>query len=180
MIKTKNKLVFIRGFTLVELLVVIGVLGVLATGLLIAINPAQQLAKARDSARKSAIKQIRSALERYRLTVGTYPISSPWVYSNTAGWRTFLGSELKTVPTDPTQGKCSSPTVPWSGGSSNCWMFAYRSVNGTTYDLVAHLENTSDADRCEMKKWVYNAAGQSWCPPGLSYSNYIYAPGPNQ
>jgi prepilin-type N-terminal cleavage/methylation domain-containing protein len=61
------------GFTLVELLVVIAVLGVLATGLIVAINPAQQLAKARDSDRKTSVHQISSAIKRYITSQGQPP-----------------------------------------------------------------------------------------------------------
>lgn len=70
-----------RGFTLVELLVVIAIIGVLAVVVLVAINPVQQLARARDSGRKSAITQIGHALEAYATTHnGVYvPEQASWI-----------------------------------------------------------------------------------------------------
>jgi general secretion pathway protein G len=62
-----------KGFTLVELLIVIGVIGVLAGSLLIIINPTKQLDKSNDSKRRAELKQIQTALELYRADVGSYP-----------------------------------------------------------------------------------------------------------
>lgn len=53
------------GFTLVELLVVIGVLGVLAAGLLATIDPLEQFRKATDSNRRSASLELVNAITRY-------------------------------------------------------------------------------------------------------------------
>jgi prepilin-type N-terminal cleavage/methylation domain-containing protein len=169
-----NKKSKFTGFTLIELLVVIGVLGVLVSGIIVAVNPAQQLAKSRDSARKSSLKQIRGALEAYRVANGRYPVTGGWIASTQPAWQTFLGSELKRVPADPSQNGsgCSWPWV-----TDNCNWFAYYSATGATYDLVTQLENRSDPDRCEIKQWRFQAAGSSWCG---SYSPYIYAPGPDQ
>lgn len=53
------------GFTLVELLLVIGILGILATVLIIAVNPVRQLAKARDTQREADLVAILSAVLQY-------------------------------------------------------------------------------------------------------------------
>lgn len=62
-----------QGFTLVELLIVIAVIGIVAGTILIAINPLAQVQKGRDAKRKSDIKQIAEALRQYKAATGTYP-----------------------------------------------------------------------------------------------------------
>mgnify|MGYP001589682972 FL=1 len=54
-----------KGFTLIELLVVIAVLGVLASIVLLAVNPGEQLARARDTSRISAVTQMGRTLQGY-------------------------------------------------------------------------------------------------------------------
>ncbi len=54
-----------KGFTLIEILVVIGIIAVLATIVLIAINPARQFAQARDSQRTSNVNAILNAIGQY-------------------------------------------------------------------------------------------------------------------
>ncbi|MBU4016638.1 prepilin-type N-terminal cleavage/methylation domain-containing protein, partial [Patescibacteria group bacterium] len=44
-----------KGFTLIELLIVIAVLGILATGVLIALDPIEQINRGRDSGRVSSV-----------------------------------------------------------------------------------------------------------------------------
>lgn len=65
-----------KGFTLVELLVVIGVLGILATGLLATIDPLEQLRKGSDSNLKTTSLELQNALTRYYSVHGTYPWDS--------------------------------------------------------------------------------------------------------
>lgn len=59
-----------RGFTLIELLIVIVILGILAVVLM---NPVTQLKKARDSQRKSNLREIKTSLVLYYSIHGAYP-----------------------------------------------------------------------------------------------------------
>ncbi|HRN69998.1 MAG TPA: prepilin-type N-terminal cleavage/methylation domain-containing protein, partial [Candidatus Woesebacteria bacterium] len=54
-----------KGFTLIELLVVIGILAVLLAITLIAVNPAQNIADAEDTQRRSDVTQILNAVSQY-------------------------------------------------------------------------------------------------------------------
>lgn len=64
-----------RAFTLIELLVVIGVMAVIAAGVIATINPQQKIFQARDSNSQNAIGQIASALQAFAAqnAAGTYP-----------------------------------------------------------------------------------------------------------
>ena len=53
------------GFTLIEILVVIGIIAVLATIVLIAINPARQFRQARDTQRTSNVNALLNAIGQY-------------------------------------------------------------------------------------------------------------------
>lgn len=54
-----------RGFTLIELLIVIGVIAVLSVILVIVLNPAETLRKARDSQRMSDMATMKTAIGLY-------------------------------------------------------------------------------------------------------------------
>jgi type II secretion system protein G len=92
-----------RGFTIVELLIVIVIIGILAAITIVAYNGIQ--GRARDSARISDINAIRKALEVYKSFNGEYPEEGAvgWEYSHTdpqnflAALKPYLGK----VPVDP-------------------------------------------------------------------------------
>lgn len=62
-----------KGFTLVELLIVIALLGVLAVTVLAAINPLEQLNRARDTGMESDASQLLAAIDRYYATQQRFP-----------------------------------------------------------------------------------------------------------
>ena len=60
-----------RGFTLVEVVIVVGIVGLLSAIVLFSVQQARQ--NARDKTRKVDLKQLQLALELYREAVGRYP-----------------------------------------------------------------------------------------------------------
>ncbi len=64
---------FRPGFTLVELLIVIGLLGAIALIVIAAINPIEQANRARDARFKADSSQLISAIERYYAAHSSFP-----------------------------------------------------------------------------------------------------------
>lgn len=90
-------------FTLIEVLIVIALIGILSGTFLVLINPKVQLEKARDSQRKSHLRQIQSALEVYRADCGVYPApaSNSLGSSLTASCNGSSVTYMQAVPVDP-------------------------------------------------------------------------------
>ncbi|MBI2473231.1 type II secretion system protein [Candidatus Uhrbacteria bacterium] len=58
------------GFTLVELLIVIAIIGVLVAVIFVALDPATRLAQARDAVRQNDVGEILSAIKLYQVDHG--------------------------------------------------------------------------------------------------------------
>lgn len=86
-----------KGFTLLEILVVIGIIAILVALGATSYSTAQK--KARDARRKSDLKSIQNALEQYYSICNfQYPFSGT---GNLSGSLTCGSTTLITYPTDP-------------------------------------------------------------------------------
>ena len=110
-----------KGFTLVELLIVISVIGVLSS-MTVFTNISKNLQRSRDGRRQTDIEAIRSALEIYRSDKSSYPTS-------TAG----LSGYITTVPTDPS----TKAAYVYTASPAGCDGVTTKC---TTYTLCANLE----------------------------------------
>ncbi len=96
-----------RGFTLIELIIVIGIIAILAAITLVAVNPVESFRKARNSARKADLNSLSAALIQYATENTGYPAGIPTCPSTVA--ITTIGSSLTKylangVPADPSNG----------------------------------------------------------------------------
>jgi len=83
------------GFTLLELLIVIAIIGVLVAIGTASYSNAQK--KSRDARRQGDMKAIQNAFEQYySVSSGSYPASCP-----ASGGTITIGAETFIVPTDP-------------------------------------------------------------------------------
>lgn len=88
------------GFTLIEILVVMAIIGMLAV--MVAPNIFNQQAGAQRDAALSQISSLEAALDTYRLDVGEYPDSLEGLIENDSGRAAWNGPYLRReVPMDP-------------------------------------------------------------------------------
>ena len=90
-----------QGFTLVELMVVIVILGILAT--MVAVNVGGTDDEAKVGVAKGDVKMIFNAVERYKLRVGEYPESLEELMTGPGDWEDKWNPLLqgRTLPKDP-------------------------------------------------------------------------------
>lgn len=81
------------GFTMIELLIVIAILGILAVAVLAAINPIEQINRGRDTGNRSDAEQLISAIDRFSAFQGF----APWANSVVTGGYPLTDAGLPVV-----------------------------------------------------------------------------------
>ncbi len=138
------------GFTIVELLIVIVVIGILAALVVTTYNGIQQ--KARDTERKTDINAIHSQVEAYQAQNGKYPsLAQINETGANAGWRSANLKGLDTAAyADP-----KSPTNTQLAGAVTANQYSYEvlpaacdnsATDCTSYTMTAKMEQSGAAD----------------------------------
>jgi len=126
-----------KGFTLIEILIVVAIIAILASSVLVGFGPAQR--QGRDARRLTDLRQVQTALELYYAKCGYYPgnaqsgstctgfsVINSWASLQTALVGSAIG--INQIPNDPTSGK----------------NYVYGSATGSGYVLGADLEQTGN------------------------------------
>jgi prepilin-type N-terminal cleavage/methylation domain-containing protein len=129
-----------KGFTLIEILIVVAIIAILASIVLVGLGPAQQ--SGRDARRLADLHGIQNALELYYNKCGFYPGTANCASNVSAGTMAALNAALvgqaaglginANLPVDPS-------------AAANGGYFYESFTGGTSYVIGAKLENTANS-----------------------------------
>ena len=124
------------GFTLLELLVVIGIIAILVALGAVSYSSAQK--KARDSRRKGDLKAIQNAMEQYYSVCG---------YEYPAPDGAFVPNAI-VCPNPPTTVMAAAPVDPKLGAASGRYQMTQPDGTTSSYQVCATLESEAVPDYC--------------------------------
>lgn len=149
-----------QAFTLIELLIVIAIIGLLAS--IVAASTVKVRAKARDVVRKQDLRMIQTAMELYYENTGAFPANQTPCCGYPDDSANFL-NELVTTGLLP-----KTPHAPAAPVRNPYYYYDYGSGNTIGALLVTNMESESPSvtgDPGTCRPW---AAGQNWCDQSSS------------
>jgi prepilin-type N-terminal cleavage/methylation domain-containing protein len=154
----KNK----QGFTLIELMVVISIIGVLATVVMGNLNDARS--KARDTNRKMTLNRIQIALELYHNKYNTYQVAGSGWMNGGNGWLAYEDGGAYTVAVTRAlynEGFLSQPIAEDPIQRPGYMIYLCGPHN---YAISATLENPSPADIAFIQTTCNGTGGNGTYP----------------
>jgi len=150
------------GFTIVELLIVIVIIGILAGLVITQIIGAT--AKARDTERKTDLDQVANQLEVYYARNGFYPTLAN---VNTAAWRNsvpgnaFSAGDAAKSLADPSNASTTtlSATAPTAVGGAYSYVPTPASCTAGTDNAGGSIASTTPCTGYTLTAWLESPAG---------------------
>lgn len=131
----------IRGFTLVELIVILAILAVFVVGALLILNPSKQLNKTYDAQRASDLNTIATSLDIYYHDNNCYPVNIPLGQKWSSGGTTYS----QKLPNDP-QATANRNYVYLTDTTSSCPQWNV---------IFSKLSNQPDTSSCKLPPNCY-------------------------
>ena len=88
-----------KGFTLIEILIVVAIIAILASVVLVGLGPTQSLG--RDARRVSDLHEVQNGLELFYNSKGAYPIATNGAWSGLGTALTAQVPTINAIPSDP-------------------------------------------------------------------------------
>jgi len=176
-----------KGFTFVELLIVLGILAILIATVLLVINPAEAQRKARDAQRMKDLVTMQAIMDQ-AVSDGVFTVTAAWDSSQQAGSKACDGTGwlgfgqdfckyIAVLPRDPqnvVSGKiagvegtgtaCSNATTI---DSKTLYYYAAYDVDSNSYEVNVRQESTSGCKNINNDGGDSNAFVEAGTAEGL-------------
>lgn len=153
------------GFTLIEVLIVLAIIGILVSYILASLSEARR--RSRDTQRVTDIRELRSALELYFDAFKSYPPSTgicDTANGNFMGLQLLAPEYISVIRTDPITRDCFAYATPTASGAQLTYHL------GISLEQSTHIAFDADAD-CYSS--AAGAASRGPCPGWIGPAGFL-------